>query len=454
MAIDKTLILHDASRIMSSGITKTKHIYMELFIHGGVYKVDKVIDIVYKYDYTNNYACEIMATVTMGLNDYTTILQTDEGNVRAKVYEEVDGEVLIYNYNVVIDRNNNPVMMTNHSKSNDDRYNLTMMREVSFQLIDPNLLKLRDEICGGTFRNATVTQVMDFFFNYSINRIKEQNTVTDIRYHMHKSDNEKVYPQILIPHGTRLFDLPKYIQEKYGVYDYDIAYFYQGNTVYIYPLYNTQLFEESSDKLVMYCVPVMNVGTPERTFRYEGSTAFILNTHGLNNYDMVNSGELNLGNAILKPNADSIFDMYKPMESDPTKFVSNRTNNTIEYASSDRKDGVQRTNISNEFTSNEQRYFSDNNVKYGKVYEATWELSVNRYVKPGMPIKVIREYNGAYIEEYGTIISFSYSDNIKSRQYFDKEYVGLSLFRIFIKKDKKDTKAIIEASGGVVEEQV
>lgn len=446
MAIDKTLIMHDALAIARSGITKTKEITMELFIHGGVFKVIKVIDVVYKYDYTGGYACEIMATIVMGVNDYLTILQTDEGEVRAKIYEDLGNEILVFDYNVIIDRNNNPQITTNYDKENDGRYNTTALREVTFQLIERNILMLRDELCGGTFRNTSVTDVLNYWFNYCINRIKKRNNVDDIRYNMHQADNTRVYPQIIIPHGTKLFDLPKYLQENYGVYDYDISYFYQGNTMYIYPMYNTQLFEETNNKIIMYCVPSTLIGTPERTFRYEGETAYIINSQGLDNYDMVNMGELNLGNGLLKPNATSIFDMARPKENDPSKFVSNRQLNTIEYATSDRPDGALRTNVSNEFTSNEQRYFSENNVKYGKVYEAVWELCANRYVRPGMPIKVIREYNGAYIEEYGVILSFAYSDNIKSRQFHDSEYVGLGMFKIFVKKDGNDIKRIVDAS--------
>lgn len=450
MAINKTLIIQDAIAITKSGITKTKEVTMELFIHGGVFRVNKVVDVVYKYDYTSGYACEIMATIVMGVNDYLTVLQTDEGNVQAKIYEDLGDEVLIFDYNVIIDRNNNPQITTNYDKENDDRYNSTALREVTIQLIDRNILLLRDELCGGTFRNASVTDVLNHFFNLSINRVKQQNVVDDIRYHMHPADNDKVYPQIIVPHGTKLFELPKYLQENYGVYDYDISYFYQGVTMYIYPMYNTQLFEETSDKIIMYCVPSTLIGTPERTFRYEGETAYIVNSQGLDNYDMVNMGELNLGNGLLKPNATSIFDMAKPKEDDPSKFVTNRQANTIEYATSDRPDGALRKNVSNEFTSNEQRYFSENNIKYGKVYEAVWELSANRFVRPGMPIKVIREYNGAYIEEYGTILSFAYSDNIKSRQYHDYDYVGLSILRIFVKKDGEDTERIVEASSGAL----
>lgn len=446
MTINKTLIMQDAFDITRSGITKTKEITMELFIHGGVFKVNKVVDVVYKYDYTGGYACEIMVTIVMGVNDYLTVLQTDEGNVKAKIYEDLGDEVLTFDYNVVIDRNNNPQITTNYDKGNDDRYNTTALREVTLQLIDRNVLMLRDELCGGTFRNASVTDVLNHFFNISINRVKKQNASDDIRYHMHIADNDRIYPQIIVPHGTKLFDLPKYLQENYGVYDYDISYFFQGITMYIYPMYNTQLFEEMSNKIVMYCVPSTLIGTPERTFKYEGGTVYIINSQGLDNYDMVNIGELNLGNGLLKPNAKSIFDLAKPKENEPSKFIANRQENTIEYATSNRADNALRINVSNEFTSNEQRYFSENNIKYGKVYEAVWELSVNRFVRPGMPIKVIREYNGAYIEEYGTILSFAYSDNIKSRQYYDREYIGLSLFRIFVKKDGEAIRRIIKSS--------
>ena len=136
MAINKTLIIQDAIAITKSGITKTKEVTMELFIHGGVFRVNKVVDVVYKYDYTSGYACEIMATIVMGVNDYLTVLQTDEGNVQAKIYEDLGDEVLIFDYNVIIDRNNNPQVTTNYDKENDDRYNSTALREVTIQLID------------------------------------------------------------------------------------------------------------------------------------------------------------------------------------------------------------------------------------------------------------------------------------------------------------------------------
>lgn len=448
MAVDRTLIMQDAAKIAHSGITKTKGIKMELFIHGGVYKVAKVIDVVYKYDYTGGYATEIMATIMMGANDHLTILQTDEGSIKAKLYEDLGDEVLVYDFDVIVDRNNNPQIATNYDKKNDDRYNSTLLQEVTIQLIDHNLLMLRDEFCGGVLRNVSITEVMNYFFNYSINRIKAQNTVANIRYQMHPADNDKIYPQVVVPHGTKLFDLPRYLQQNYGVYDYDISYFYQGNVMYIYPAYNTTLFDEDTDKIIMYCVPATLIGTPQRTFRYEGTTVYVINSQGLDNYDMVNSGELSLGNGLLKPNANSLFDMCMPKQEEPSKFYADRQLNTIEYASSDRPDGALRKNVSNEFTSNEQRYFSEANIKYGKVYSAVWELAVNRFVRPGMPIKVIREYNGAYIEEKGVILSFSYSDNIRSKELHDDEYIGLSIVRMFVKKDKTDTKAIVEASAG------
>jgi hypothetical protein len=131
-----------------------------------------------------------------------------------------------------------------------------------FELIEANVYDFRLRQCGGIFRNADPLNIIKYFYTKSANelpaQIKSRGLTVD------KPNVTKKRKQLVIPHGTRLVDLPKYVQDKEGgIYNADISNFFSNykRRWFIFSTFNTKRHEESNYALTLYLVPPNFTGT-------------------------------------------------------------------------------------------------------------------------------------------------------------------------------------------------
>ena len=81
----------------------------------------------------------------------------------------------------------------------------------------------------------------------------------------------------MIPHGTRLVDIPKYLQESQrGVFGSGLSSYYRDGYWYIWPSYDTTRFTKEEIRLTIINVPQTRFPGMERTFKYDGNNNRII----------------------------------------------------------------------------------------------------------------------------------------------------------------------------------
>ena len=310
-------------------------------------------------------------------------------------------------YKALIDFETNPFPSSENisNRSNLELNNLPPIT-VKMELQDRCEELLRLKTLDGVFRNTTAEKMLRGAFVYEANKAKVDNKGIIQVLQLDEPDNKSVYPDLLIPHGTYLRDLPGYLQQKAnGVYNAGIGSFFQQYrekpTWFVYPLYKKKRFDEDRIKLVIYAVPQDRLPTMNRTFRVEGKTIYIAATGEKKMADTSKNLDLNLGNAFRLPDQEAF--MLKPVEILPTGIKANRKRLAHEVGHRVRKDQLNSARLHEEDTNPYMQYSNILSREFSALALA-WENSDPELLYPGMPVKYIYMDRGEYTESKGTLV--------------------------------------------------
>ena len=306
--------------------------------------------------------------------------------------------------------------------------------EVTFELVDRCEEVLRLLQIDGTFPNVTMEQMLHGVFTHKANKTKVDGKailqVTDV----YPPDNKKTYPDLIIPSGTLLRDLPGYLQEKSkGVYTAGIGGFFQryhGEPAwFVYPLFRLERFDEDCEKLVIYSAPQEKFPSLDQTYRKEGKVTYVVSTGVRKIIDDSRNPELNNGTGFRMSNAESM--MLKPLEVKEEGLNANRNRLNWEASDGGRKDQLSVAPVRNS-SANPYTEYSRVVSKNFSLVTLAWENSDPDVVYPGMPCKYVYMDKGKYTETKGIIVKCNSVTQIQGNPMMDTPHRTMTNLQILI----------------------
>ena len=402
----------------------------------------KILSIDINEDYENKYSAEIIVKIAiMGgmyavdiypFKDQLEITITkcpigevsNNANTNLPVQTERYAATLLDTGSALVEGN------SKHTPSKEN-LNLTVINEVEFQLVNKALQQFRLVNVGGIYRNTLAIDVIRTILTNESKNIKVDGAKLPIGVDIADGYNTNVREHVIIPHGTKLVDVPEYIHVKAGgVYPAGFGYYMQDDFWYVYPCYDLVRSFSNSKILTFINVPPHMFPSIERTYRQNGSNVVILATGDVKHKDNSESQQLNLGNGARFADATTFMNGFSTTENNKTT-VSRGTNNTEALATS-RADGIAHAPISNNaINANSFLEYSKLAKRNGGVLTLVWENSQPTLITPGAMCKVMYLENDKINTIVGIVLAKHSYVQLKEKGTISGRYVTRTAVHIF-----------------------
>lgn len=281
------------------------------------------------------------------------------------------------------------------SLANLDAYDQINMVEYEFQLMDRGYARLRNELVGCNFSMENPGQILPLIMDSYSKGVDYGNAPAyKGMYIHHPVDNTNANAQVIIPPGTRLVDVPDYLQNKdeYGVYSKGLGSFYKQNYWWIYPLFNCNLADTHHRPIDIIRVPKDKIPTLDYTFYISDVALTVIATGDAMHRDHADIRKQNegVGKRVIQSSAISgeTGNHYTKGRS-----VITRADTLQEYKLSDRKNEQEYVPMDPNPTSNMAAVLSVNAYNEGEVIDVEWHNGDTGYLEPGHPLRY--QYIGA-----------------------------------------------------------
>lgn len=281
-----------------------------------------------------------------------------------------------------------------HTESNNtiankmDALNETNLVSYEFQLIDKGFAAIRNWPYSNNFLIANVRDTLVAAMEQGMAQIGLTG------YEKYKGleiyepiDNTNNFRQITFPSGTRLVDLPQFLQShnEYGVYASGIGSFYKQNYWWIYPLYNTERVNTHPRPINIIRVPQNKIPDLDCTFYVSPTALTIISTGDADHQDHTDIHKQNVGVGQRMIMGDAIAG-DTGYHYNNGRAITTRADSMQEYKLSNRRDGNEYIPINPNPTGNLMVGLSENARNQGEMLEVEWRNGDTGYLEPGHPL--------------------------------------------------------------------
>lgn len=373
--------------------------------------VDKLISIQTKADYKGNITDEIVIEFMFGMGDLVKSLYPRRNNLEATITKELGSQSFTGKYKLVLLNVNNKISSGSYRQKSRKELNDNEQARVQGQCLPIFVERLRLATINGIYKDVDLYTFFHFIFGWHFNGDKSSITEDEVTVAVNiaKPDNTRVYRQILIPDGSRLIDLPMYMQDTdYGIYNGDVgfyiyrnrdkSYFYRcddpnvtsddepctnRDTVNMFPLYDTDRVDDADFKMVIYAVPTMEVKLADNTYRVVGNELRIVASDDSEKQSRDGAVYMDqgIGYKMLDPNAV----LNKPVVVTESEILHGRSLTVEESYMLDRADGSHARPYIKP-TDNQYKVRSKYLANNGSNIQIKWLKSNTVYLVPGMGV--------------------------------------------------------------------
>jgi len=410
----------------------------------------RVDGIHYNRDYVSSYGDMVLITLTLGAFTYKRDIYPHRENLKIKVtrsrkgesgsdvsFGDVSYQIYTATLTTAPDIDKLAKLKESDRAAEDEAAN---QLDFTFQLNEEALFTSRLAEFGGIFRESTIKDVLRVGMGYGLNGgtsigpLKE-DTFTGIRgVEISEPANSGVIDPLIIPVGTRIIDLPDYIQKNYGIYSSGLGVYLQAGKWFVYPTRDYTLFNKKPSTLTIVNVPENEMPAIERSYRKDGKKIFVLSTGSSTMTDVSRSSMLNKGNGMRYVRASALMDlMGVPSEN---KVTLERDKTLKETSIAEPVNG--HNNIrwaKGRITNNPYPEISNLTEGLGHELTLTWQNSNQSLLYPGMPVKVLYMKNGLVKESVGTLTGVQTVITTATTGMTDTEYRSNSTLKVFVKPE-------------------
>lgn len=436
MAVNPSLLFKNAVNLASkvgSSSPSFNRWKLEFIIDGRIVEAKDVIEIRLLRDFVNNFSDELSLEVFSLLGDYVYDLYPNRRNLTVTLYripinprtgaDRVDGQVVSQQFKAILinptDYNTLAGSSLDGSRQELNRQNTHRFR---VQLIDPIIFECRSYQASINVFNQDKIDLLTHFMTLpeGIKGI----TCSDLTA-------PKTIPNLVIPDGVDLVELPGYIQEKAsGLYNAGCGWYLQRGYWWVYPLYDTSRYESGDKVVTIVNIPENQMSNVEATFLETPSEIYIITTGQVIFEDKTDSMQLSHGSGIRVGQQNMLAD--DPIEE---QVKLSRKDNLMEVKTTDRAD----TNIA-KFNSELQRENSAAVLSKlartrGTYASVQWENSMMNKLDPGMPVRFLYEDGGSAIKVDGVLLGVEHLSVQSKEGVMNRGHTCHSQLSLFLNRD-------------------
>lgn len=402
----------------------------------------KLVSYDIKSDYEQNYSDEIIVRLLVPAGKYAFKIYPNQTNLDITVIKQplmetgdtadTAQQVQIERFTAtLVDRGDPSVGGNGRNSISEDDLDRIDLLELDFQLVDKALEQVRMKTYGNIFRYTTTEDVIKGVLTEQSTNILINNQQAIKGVEMTPADNKTKRDHIVIPHGTKLVNLPKYVHEKCGgVYGAGMGYYLQNGLWHIYPCYDPTRFAEAQASATIIIIPEKKYPNMERTYRQEGSNLVILATGQVKTKNGSESLQLTLGNGMRFADASKFMEGFSVTQDNKSMAARGATNS--EFVSVQRPNGLNNVQMSpNRITANPYLEYSVLAQRNGGLIGLVWEHSDPSLIVPGMLCRILYLSDDTIQQQYGVILKAHHSVQMAAPGLTVARHVTRSALSIF-----------------------
>jgi hypothetical protein len=431
---------------MLSGEKPVHHYYTcDFFVGAERVRATKVLSIDIERQYMEIFADKVTLEVVIGLGTFTSRLYPNKEKLTAVIYRSPIGEAATVSeyydsisstvYNAVLLDSGDYAGEGNHPVVNDPgAADLTNLINVKFQLVEQRVEHLRLKTVGCVARKVTVGSTIR-----SIVTQVSKSLPLDIEegvkgLDMVEPENKEVRDHIVIPHGTRLVDLPHFLQSEVGVYSSGLGFYLQGGIWYLYPEYNLTRFSSSPKGLTVINIPPNKLPGMERTYRKTNNQVIVVSTGQVKHADPSEALQLNAGNGSRFSDSKRLFEGFGKTENNRTTL--SRAKNANEFKARQRDTELNNVQVSStRFNNNIFKESSQLAAREGSYINLVWEHSEPGLIYPGMPVKLLYLKNDEVKEVEGVVAGAHHYIHQTTPGITTRRHICNTVLSLYVKRE-------------------
>jgi hypothetical protein len=447
MDILDSALAREIETISSNANTQVSY-YWRAEIHAGENTLPalKVLSSDIKRDYESNFTDEMFVSLVLGGGQYAYKVYPNLSRLEITLYkqplEEVGGQpdnARVVESERYVATLIDPIAINVASNSSNEldefALDISNLITLNFQLVNKAVDQIRMKTVGGIYRRVKVEDVIKSVMTVYSAQVETDTTDIPRGVEMITSPNQETQEHIVIPHGTRLVDIPDYIHKHCsGIYTTGLAYYYQSNHWYVFPPYDNSKFDQSPQTLTAIRIPANRMPGVERTYRKDGNNLVILATGQANVKNESESQLLSAGNGVRFADANQFMDGI--VQKSGNKAVISRGGVNNEFITTDRPNGNNLVLSSpKRITSNPWLEYSRLAARNGSLIGLTWENSNPSLILPGMPVKVLYLEDEQIKETYGLVIKAHHYTQTRGEGITVSRHRTTTALTIFAKRE-------------------
>lgn len=299
-----------------------------------------------------------------------------------------------------------------------DDLNNQMPYVLSLQLLDRSVETLRIKTTQGNFdrvinnnKDMSISAFLKSVISEQSNKILIENKPSLTGIDIEKPDNKDSLKAITLPSGTRVIEIPEYVQNNnIGIYNSGVGcyiqkfgideYNYRKN-MFIYSLYNGVKFKDSEYKVIFYSPITSSHSSVDCTYKYRDKIlrAICHSVTGIE--DNKETSVMSSGGGFRVSNANSF--MKKPVQIKDTGPVFRKDSLSTEVIFKDRKDGLNFA-PNKQVSGNQFKLTSELLQKNGSYANVEVSNIDHDYIPPGGKCKIVYESRNNKVEEVFGVI--------------------------------------------------
>ena len=392
--IENTILGNEIFSIISNPSANMYNITHKIMLH--TVELDIPIQIVESVeimrDYNGNVSDYIVATFMMEMGDYVKDVHPFRDNLELSITRNINGSKYKDRYKFVVLNNTTNINASRHTRSSRDELNKLEHARVVGQCVDKTVEALRSQHVSGIYNHTDVGSIISSSMLTGINSIKVNGSSPDISFNLVPVHNNRAYQHVTVPTGTKVLDLPTFLQDTdYGVYNGNIGTYIQNYScptcpnmgLFVYPLYNSTIFDSAKKKLIIYGVNSVKFEMTENTYMVDGDLVKIISGGSTRNVDNADNDKINYGSGYTSTDSNLILERNATVTDNGVIVDTNKTNTSgIIKTPSDGNKLTQHLGPND----NLYRYRSDLLKTDMTIFQIKWNFANPELIYPGMPV--------------------------------------------------------------------
>lgn len=275
---------------------------------------------------------------------------------------------------------------------------------VEIQLMSAAIEEMRMVEVGGIYPNDVPLNVVRYILNLTSSETPLSGSESIIGVDMVPPDNNTPNLNIVIPHGTKVWDVADYIQDQWGgCYNSGMGCYLQEDLWYLWPLYGLNRYDSETRSLTVINLPHLKYPGVMRTYRLTEYQLIVLSTGESSEANFSNHQALEDGNGVRFTHGDAVWDGFGEVKDN--KFKATPNTNLTQVQGVERPDKTYApVNRRRPVSNNSFSQFSHMAPRKGSFIQAVWENSVPEYIYPGMPARFMFVDRGEEVVELRGVV--------------------------------------------------